>query len=164
MTQGSFDLGQVTHVTAGAVGPPGKRTFYLQLRQARKLVSLAIEKQQLRLLAERLEESLPGDTVPELGPGESMGLEEPIAAAWRVGTITLAYDEAARRVDVSLLELVEQGKEGATGHFVATVDQMQALARHAASVVAAGRPPCPVCGGPIDHDGRICPRLNGHNA
>jgi len=77
--------------------------------------------------------------------------------------MTLAYDEARNDFEVSLVELVDEGAEPATGHFLATVGQMQALAQHTTELIAAGRPPCPMCGGPIDHDGGMCPRLNGHH-
>jgi len=30
-------------------------------------------------------------------------------------------------------------------------------------VVAAGRPPCPLCGNPLDPEGHVCPRQNGHH-
>jgi uncharacterized repeat protein (TIGR03847 family) len=38
----------------------------------------------------------------------------------------------------------------------------QAFAARAHRVVAAGRPPCPLCGLPLDPSGHICPRQNGH--
>ncbi len=31
-----------------------------------------------------------------------------------------------------------------------------------AQIVAAGRPPCPLCGLPLDPEGHVCPRQNGH--
>lgn len=36
------------------------------------------------------------------------------------------------------------------------------FALRAEAVVAAGRPPCPFCQGPLDLDGHICPRANGY--
>jgi uncharacterized repeat protein (TIGR03847 family) len=30
-------------------------------------------------------------------------------------------------------------------------------------VVAAGRPPCPLCGQPLDPAGHLCPRHNGYH-
>ena len=163
MASASFDFEQVTRVTAGAIGDPGKRAFYLQLRAAGELVSLALEKDQLRALTERLQEVfsrvsvVPGDGLP------NMAVEEPIDPIWRVGFMTLTYSQEEKRFEVSLVELVEEGAEPATGHFQASLAQMQALATHAASIISAGRPPCPMCGGPIDHDGGVCPRLNGHH-
>lgn len=158
-----FDFTRVDRVTAGAVGPPGKRSFYLQVRQGGEIVSLALEKEQLRLLAERLQELL-GDLSGQVErqPGD-MALQEPLVEAWRVGAMTLAFDEEEKLIEVSLLELVEEGQDAATGHFWATMPQMQALAKHAVTVIAAGRPPCPMCFGPIDHDGGVCPRLDGHH-
>lgn len=159
----SFDLKGVSRVTAGAVGEPGKRSFYLQVRAAGALVSLALEKEQLRALTERLQEVFTRVSVPPAGALPDMALEEPIHPAWRVGFMTLTYSQEDKRFEVSLVEMVEEGEEPATGRFEASLAQMQALAAHAATVISAGRPPCPLCGGPIDHDGGICPRLNGHH-
>jgi len=163
MASTSFDYPTVSRITAGAVGEPGKRAFFLQLRVGSALVSLAVEKEQLRVLAARLEEVFTEVSVAAPGKMPEMDLEQPVEPAWRVGLISLSYDEAAEDFEISLVELVEEGDDPATGHFHATVGQMQALARHALELVAAGRPPCPMCGGPVDHDGGVCPRLNGHH-
>ena len=131
MASESFDYQEVARVTAGAVGEPGKREFYLQLRAGGQLVSLA--------------------------------LEQPVTPRWRVGFMTLTYSQDEKAFEVALVEMVDEGDEPATGHFQASLAQMQALAAHAAVIISAGRPPCPMCGGPIDHDGGVCPRLNGHH-
>lgn len=162
MASESFDFEQVSRLTAGAVGEPGKRTFYLQLRSGGELVSLALEKEQLRTLTERLQEVFTRVSLPPGVAPANMALEEPVAPRWRVGFMTITYSQEEKTFEVSLVELVEEGDEPATGHFQASVPQMQALAAHAVTVISAGRPPCPMCGGPIDHDGGICPRLNGH--
>lgn len=164
MASESFDFEQVTRVTAGTIGEPGKREFYLQLRAGRDLVSLALEKDQLRTLAERLQEVFSRVPVPPAAKRlPDMALEEPIAPIWRVGFMTLTFNQDEKAFEVSLVELVDEGDQPATGHFQASLAQMQALAAHAAALISAGRPPCPMCGGPIDHDGRVCPRLNGHH-
>ncbi|TMF30615.1 MAG: DUF3090 family protein [Chloroflexi bacterium] len=163
MSSASFDYQQVTRVTAGAIGEPGKREFYLQLRAGGQLVSLALEKDQLRALTERLQEVFSRVPVPPSSRLPDMALEQPIAPIWRVGFMTLTYSQDEKSFEVSLVELVDEGDEPATGHFEASLTQMQALAAHAAALISAGRPPCPMCGGPIDHDGGVCPRLNGHH-
>jgi hypothetical protein len=38
----------------------------------------------------------------------------------------------------------------------------RSFVERAARVVASGRPPCPLCGQPLDPQGHICPRRNGH--
>ena len=78
MASASFDFEQVTRVTAGAIGDPGKRAFYLQLRTAGELISLALEKDQLRTLTERLQEVFSRVSVPPADRLPEMALEEPI--------------------------------------------------------------------------------------
>src|ERR1700730_6770024 len=163
MASESFDYQEVARVTAGAVGEPGKREFYLQLPAGAHLVSLALEKCQLRALPERLQEVFSRVPVPPAGRLPDMTLEQPVTPRWRVGFMTLTYSQDEKAFEVSLVELVDEGDEPATGHFQASLVQMQALAAHAAVIISAGRPPCPMCGGPIDHDGGVCPRLNGHH-
>ena len=164
MASESFDFGQVARITAGAIGEPGKRAFYLQLKSGGELVSLAMEKDQLRALTDRLEEVFTKvPAMPRLARLPDMELEEPVEPRWRIGFMTITYSQDDKTFEASLVELVEEGAEPATGHFQATLPQMQALATHAATVISAGRPPCPLCGGPIDHDGGVCPRLNGHH-
>ena len=163
MPSESFDFEDVIRVTTGALGEPGKRAFYLQVRTSSELVSLAIEKDQLRALTERLQEVFSRVPVPPADKLPDMALEEPIAPIWRVGFMTLTYSQDEKAFEVSLVELVDEGDQPATGHFQASLAQMQALAAHAAALISAGRPPCPMCGGPIDHDGGVCPRLNGHH-
>jgi len=43
-----------------------------------------------------------------------------------------------------------------------TADTARSFATRAARIVASGRPPCPLCGQPLDPQGHICPRRNGH--
>jgi len=113
MASASFDYAGVSKVTAGAVGEPGKRAFFLQVRAGSALMTLAVEKEQLRVLAARLEEVFATVTVPLAGPMPDMGLEEPLQPAWRVGLVTLAFDEARNDFDISLVELVEEGDDPA---------------------------------------------------
>jgi len=40
--------------------------------------------------------------------------------------------------------------------------EARGFVNRALSVVAAGRLPCPLCGQPLDPQGHICPRRNGH--
>src|ERR1700694_1559715 len=163
MSSESFDYEQVTRVTAGEIGEPGKREFYLQLRASGQLISLALEKDQLRALTERLQEVFSRVPRPPAGRLPDMALEQPVTPRWRVGFMTLTYSQDEKAFEVSLVELVDEGDEPATGHFQASLAQMQALAAHAAVVISAGVPPCPMCGGPIGHDAGICPRLTGHH-
>ena len=45
-----------------------------------------------------------------------------------------------------------------------TPEAARAFAQRALRIIAQGRPPCPLCGLPLDANGHICPRQNGYRA
>jgi uncharacterized repeat protein (TIGR03847 family) len=51
---------------------------------------------------------------------------------------------------------------GGSARIAITRAQAAAFAVRGARLVAAGRPPCPLCGYPLDPRGHVCPRTNGH--
>jgi uncharacterized repeat protein (TIGR03847 family) len=159
----SFDLDAPDHFTAGTVGPVGQRTFYLQARQSRTLVTLKCEKEQVRGLAEYLAGLLA--RLPGVGaerPGD-MALLEPIEAAWAVASLSVGYDQANDRIAVEAEELVEEeADEPATARFRIIRAQAVAFVERARDLMKTGRPSCPICGRPMDPGGHVCPRSNGH--
>lgn len=157
----SFEISEVNHLTAGAIGPPGQRVFYLQARHGAQVVTLRLEKAQVAALVAYLARML-SDMPP---PGElpaAMDLIEPVVAEWVVASLGVSYDEDVDRVIILAEELVEEGEEPARARISATREQVAALSMRGAEAVAAGRPPCPLCGQPLDPEGHTCPRLNGH--
>jgi uncharacterized repeat protein (TIGR03847 family) len=170
----SFEIDSPDHFTAGAVGPPGQRVFYLQSRDAGRLVTLKVEKEHVRALAEYLGGLLarvkgPPGTVPG-GPE----LLEPLEAVWDVGSLAVGYDENQDRVVVEASELIEpeEEEEGerapasepepAMARFRITRAQAAAFVERANELMKGGRPTCPVCSRPMDPEGHVCPRSNGH--
>jgi uncharacterized repeat protein (TIGR03847 family) len=170
-----MEFERVDRLTAGAVGEPGHRTFYLQARSGSDVVTLLVEKQQVQLLAASIDELLQKLEV-DTGDGPSddeLGLEEPLEPAWQVGRLSIGYHEGNDRMLLELEELVDEPEEGdevvpvTQGRLVrvwATREQMRGLARHGAEAVAAGRPLCQFCGNPLDPEGHICPAMNGHGS
>lgn len=159
----SFEIPEVDLLTTGAVGPPGHRVFYLQARNATQVVSLRLEKTQVAALVAYLAGMLA--EMPPAGEvsGAGMELVEPVVAEWVVGSLGVSYDEDTDRFLIVAEELVEEGDEdGARARITATREQVAALSLRGAEVVAAGRPPCPLCGQPLDPEGHVCVRLNGH--
>ena len=72
---------------AGTVGPPGQRTFFLQVSQGRRVTSVSLEKQQVEVLAERVTELLDevgaaADVPP--APEDNGPLSTPIEDEFRV--------------------------------------------------------------------------------
>ena len=158
----SFEIPEVDHLTTGAVGPPGQRVFYLQARHGKQVVSLRLEKAQVAALVAYLAGMLADMPPPGEIPSTGMDLIEPVVAEWVVGSLGVTYDEDADRVVILAEELVEEGEDAAQARITATRSQVSALSLRGAEAVAAGRPPCPLCGQPLDPQGHTCARLNGH--
>lgn len=160
----SFELDSPDHFTAGTVGPPGQRVFYVQARQARTLVTLKSEKEHVRGLGEYLAGLLA--KLPDIGlkPTDDRGLLEPVEAAWSVGAIAVGYDEARDRILIVATEAQEEEaeEEPATARFLISRAQAADFARRAEALVKAGRPVCPMCSQSRDPEGHVCPRSNGH--
>jgi len=182
-----FAFDQPERFVAGTVGQPGERTFFLQAKSGERVTSVALEKIQVAALAERLSELLDevrrrlGDevSIPPVAPGElddNAPLDTPLLEEFRVGTLALAWDTDDNRVvieahaqtegeestDVEPLSDDEDGPDVLRVRI--TPEQARAFAKRAEQVVAAGRPPCPFCGLPLDPENHICPRQNGHRA
>lgn len=172
MPQFIYNLDPVSFITLGTIGPPGRRTFYLQASQGGTVVSLIIEKEQARALFESIDQLLealdrrfpqPAGTVEEVT--YDMGLLQPVNGLWRVGQMGLGYDEDADLIVLIAQELVfeeDEVREPEVVRVTGTRQQLEALSKHAASIVGQGRPLCPLCGNPIDPQGHFCPPSNGH--
>ncbi len=149
-------------LTVAAIGPVGSRLFLLQCRSGDSRLTLKVEKQQVGVLASHL-----ARLVHELG--RSIELDQDLSFEedepdWTVHKITIAYDEDAQRVILVLEELADDADEvGRSCRVSITVDQAAAFAVRATQLVEAGRPPCPLCGFPLDPSGHVCPRTNGHS-
>ena len=171
---------------AGTVGPPGQRTFFLQARSGARVTSVALEKQQVAVLAERIDELLDellrtgeGEaTIPAVAPvdlEDTDPLEQPIVEEFRAGTMTLSWEAADERVVLEVFPFTEEAvvEPGTPEEEIDEPEpeellvvrlpaaQARAFTKRAQSVVAAGRPSCPFCGGPVDPAGHLCPRANG---
>jgi uncharacterized repeat protein (TIGR03847 family) len=170
---------------AGTIGEPGDRTFFLQARDGVRVVSVALEKVQVSVLAERLGELLDEldrrgieETAPEDASdlaADAEPLDEPLNEAFRAGSLTLGWDVVAERVLVEARAQDEDGEpvdpdedddEDEDGPDLLrvrlTADAARSFVARAVRIVASGRPPCPLCGAPLDPTGHICPRRNGH--
>jgi len=145
----THDLGMVVLVS-GAVGEPGGRTFFLQTQSRDGVHTVKCEKGQVAALAEHVQRLLAD--LPTSGGSSPVpiDLQPPLEPRFVLGTIGLAYDTDADRLVIVLdglrLEL--------------TRDAAATFSVHALEIVAAGRPACRWCGGPMDLDGHACPRMN----
>jgi uncharacterized repeat protein (TIGR03847 family) len=177
-----FDLPE--RFATGTIGEPGQRSFFLQARDGRRVVSVGLEKAQVAVLAERLgkllveldRRGIVEDTPAPIKPDERP-LDEPLNEAFRATTLTLGWDGEAEQILIearapseddeaeegeAVVELDEAAEEGPDLLRVRlTADAARTFVERAFRVIRAGRPPCPLCGNPLDTTGHICPRRNG---
>ena len=165
----SYEFSDVDGFACGTVGPKGQRVFFLQVREGSVEASLKMEKQQVAALARFLHEML-GDieqkraaAAPERldASAEEADFREPDGPDWIVGTIGAAYEETNRRIILWIEELTEEDEdEAASARIALRPGQVAGFVRQANALVAAGRPPCPYCGAPLNGDDGFCPCWN----
>jgi uncharacterized repeat protein (TIGR03847 family) len=177
-----IELEDIEALGAGAVGEPGQRAFYVQARTAATQLTVLVEKEQVALLAteavaflDRLADEYPEDPVSL--PETSAELREPTVPLFRARLIGLGFDPERELVLIELRERStdvddetdestdddpedEETEPGYVARIYATRPQVRAMAARGAAVVEAGRPPCPLCGMPMDPAGHRCPRWN----
>lgn len=162
------DLKPVDSLMVGAEGPPGQREFFLQARKDSVLVTLLMEKEQVALLCNSILNLLADiEDLPPIDTSEvpETILEYPSVPLFRVRQMGLGYEKAEGLFALFLQGMVAADEDEADMPVVriwATGAQMQVFSDHALQVVEAGRPICPLCQEPIDPDGHLCPRSNGH--
>ncbi len=165
-------------VVVGTLGLPGARTFYLQVRAGTQLVSIAMEKEQSALLAEKIDEildqvmavegnpfSVPTGTPLELVDNDPL---DAVQEQFRTGAMSLGWDPTTAQVVIEALpftiddpdddeSLHEDGSDESEMLRVRIpVGTARAFTKRTREVVGAGRPICPLCGYPIDADGHTC--------
>ncbi|MDF2049554.1 DUF3090 domain-containing protein [Arthrobacter sp. Cr_A7] len=164
-------------VVIGTVGVPGSRTFYLQVRTGKQIVSIALEKQQSAQLAEKIDEildqlltlegnpfSVPTGTPIELVDNDQL---EAVEEQFRTGAMTLGWDPTTAQVVIEAYPIIDVDEDDepidANGGEVPEmllvrmpVGAARAFAKRTREVVGAGRPACPLCGYPVDADGHVC--------
>jgi len=183
MARRLFVFDQPDRFATGTVGEPGNRTFFLQARDRGRVVSVALEKAQVAVLAERLgtllveldRRGIVEDPPTPIEPDERP-LDEPLNEAFRASTLTLGWDGDASQFliearapspdDEEAEEAVEFEDDDEEGPDLLrvrlTAEAARTFVERAFRVIRAGRPPCPLCGNPLDPGGHICPRKNGH--
>jgi uncharacterized repeat protein (TIGR03847 family) len=166
-------------VVVGTIGLPGARTFYLQVRAGTQIVSIALEKQQSALLAEKVDElldqlltvegnphSVPTSTPIELVDNDQL---EAVQEQFRTGAMSLGWDPTTAQVVIEAYPITDvdpDSNDELPDEDDAEVPEMllvrmpvgtaRAFAKRTREVVGAGRPACPLCGYPVDADGHVC--------
>lgn len=166
-------------VVIGTIGIPGARTFYLQVRAGTQLVSIALEKQQSALLADKIDDildqliALEGNpfSVPTATPTELVDNDplEDVQEQFRTGAMSLGWDPTTAQVVIEAYPLTEVEADSDDDPLDQDNDEVpemllvrmpvgtaRAFTKRTREVVGAGRPLCPLCGYPMDADGHVC--------
>lgn len=179
MPHEEIELRPVDHITTDAIGQPGKRVFYIHAWQNQRTVTLIAEKIQILSLAEGVEQFLSEirEKYPDLDEPsadytqEKMHIHPPVDPLFRIGELGLGYDAetdlvvlVAREITPEEIENDEETEPepASVVRLWCTRAQIRALARWGVEVARRGRPICPQCGEPMEPEGHLCPKKNGH--
>jgi uncharacterized repeat protein (TIGR03847 family) len=183
MSQEFFDFETPDYLEAEAIGHPGNRRFRVIARQGTRTACLWLEREQLRSLIETLldylvqltgEEYLrPADAPLPPPPPPRSDFPEAPDLELQVGPLQIGFDETNKTVIllVAPVEVIETEaeivlNESASPQFrtALSIDAIRQFARDAESVIAAGRPRCPLCGHPLNapNEPHGCVKQNGH--
>jgi uncharacterized repeat protein (TIGR03847 family) len=164
-------------VVVGTVGEPGARTFYLQARDGARIVSVALEKEQSAVLAEKIVEILDGLMVAEGNPFsvpagtpielvDNDPLDQPVEPEFRTGVMSLGWDPSTAQLVIEAFPFVEIDEDAPDSAAAEPAEMLKvripvgtarAFAERTLAIVGAGRPLCPLCGTPMDAGGHVCP-------
>jgi uncharacterized repeat protein (TIGR03847 family) len=168
MAEAQHDFASVDAIDAESIGTPGKRTFRLRILRGDDSAALWMEKQQVAALGEALPRLLEQLTTPDQHADEDA---ESIASfpddptiEFKVGRMALGYAVQEDRL-VLVAHDIEAGEDESIPPTLScrfTREQARSLSESCAEAVAGGRPICQLCHRPIDPEGHMCPRANGH--
>ena len=166
-----------TRFIVSAIGDPGERQFFIQVKSSDGLNSVTLEKGQVIGLMQRFEELIKEIRRGQLTTTEELNapvevddqpMELPIDEDFEVGVISITWEndlaiinvQAASQDDDLILDDLDSGPD----LLIATLrlNQVKGFCERARLIVAAGRAACPFCALPIDPAGHLCPRANGY--
>jgi uncharacterized repeat protein (TIGR03847 family) len=161
-----IDFGVAQGVEAHSTGEPGQRTFLLHiLGETGRSASLKLEKQHLIGLRTGLRELLSRiryEEAPEVR--RAVHFPETADYDFPVGRLGIGFSSGDGTIVFEAEELQEEEREDAiTIRTQFAPSQGASLATQLEEIIAAGRPICPLCLSPIDAEGHVCVKSNGHS-
>jgi uncharacterized repeat protein (TIGR03847 family) len=166
-----YPLGSVSNIEAKTFGQPGQRTFQLAIEAGPAQGTVWLEKEQLFQLGIYLRDAVQSlSEADRARPAEHRDPEGSNLGAsidFKVGQFLLSHDTPTNSFylvayEVEDADSPEPREEGASVSFWITTEQAATLSEEAIRICAAGRPRCFLCGLPINPEGHVCPRANGH--
>ena len=169
MPDARYDFAAVDAIDAEAIGTPGKRTFRLRILRGDDSAALWVEKQQLAALGEAiprlLEQLNTSDQHADEDAEAITRFPDDPTVEFKVGRLALGYAAHEDRMVLLAHDLeTEEDDPASLPTFTCrfTREQGRVLSTACAEAMAGGRPTCLLCHRPIDPEGHLCPRANGH--
>jgi uncharacterized repeat protein (TIGR03847 family) len=168
-TKERYEYPEATLLAPFAVGAPGNRTFFLGIGDADEWVRIWVEKEHLLGMVEGIDKfsllltqlQISFSDVAEAPPSPYDTPSGLPVAELDIVQLMLGYDEQGKAtIDVVVQPSGAQEPEPAEVYCQVTLGQLKKLRHRTEKIIAAGRPLCPICGGPIDPTGHICPEEN----
>lgn len=162
------DFGRALSVDAEAIGQPGQRRFRLLVSSSNQSASVWLEKDQLASIGawltetiERLDKERPTSD-PDVEP---LPFPETFDLDFRASHIGLGFIEDEEQFAFQAFDVRTPARSDSPFFrcFISR-GQSRTLSRKISAVIAGGRPICPLCESPIDPQGHVCPKANGHRA
>ena len=163
------EFGPLMHIVAEAIGQPGQRRFrLLAMSEGGDTASLWIEKEQLSALGDAIQNVLEDQGyVYQRTPLDDRGLDPvfPLNASvdFRLSQLSLGLDRDGQNVVIVAADGPDEDEAATAVSMTVGYRLATELRRQIGEVVAAGRPPCPLCTAPMDPSGHVCVRTNGHS-
>ena len=178
MAEAQFDFAAVDAIDAESIGEPGKRTFRVRILRGDEAAALWVEKQQLAALGEaipRLIEQLDTeDQHPNADHRPINYFPDDPTVDFKVSRLALGYAAQEDRLVLVAHDLASETEEEDDDDNAEidsdlpafscrfTREQARFLSNACADAVAGGRSACVLCHRPMDAQGHMCPRANGH--
>jgi uncharacterized repeat protein (TIGR03847 family) len=168
MTNPVHEFGSAISIDAEAIGQPGQRRFRLRVLSSYGNAAIWMEKEQLASIGTWLNEvvgRLDTDKPTAEPDVEPLPFPDQVDLDLRAGQLALGYVEDRDTFAIQAYDLQnnpDPSNPRPVFRCFLSRGQSRVLSRKIATVVAAGRPLCPLCGEPMDPGGHVCPRANGH--
>ena len=163
MSNHTVEFRTITSLSVEAIGKPGERTFRILVRDAQGSATIWLEKDQLLQLALAVDQMI--TSLPDIKTTQMDSQEKETGSVqleFKAGRLILGHDDSSGRFVIDAHDIDAGEKEPATVRLWNDPSQAKKFADEAMDVCAAGRPLCSLCGDPIDKNGHICLRTNGH--
>ena len=164
MARPKYEITHLTELRPESQGEPGQRVFQIIAAGETGSAVIWVEKEQLFQLSLAVQQLFATLTKPEADEagGDSRPASTSPALDFKAVKIAVGHDDRNQMFLIDAHDVEGEDEEDPTVRLWATHTQISRFADEGLRVCAAGRPLCPLCAAPMDPEGHLCPKVNGH--